>query len=74
MALRQINMDLDSKHVLSYATEANLMKRINEDKEMYPDYDDRFIVVRTPKGRWTALVMLDRNVGGYVGRYGFMKI
>jgi hypothetical protein len=50
------------------------MKRINEDKEMYPDYDDRFIVVRTPKGRWTALVMLDRNAGGYVGRYGFMKI
>lgn len=74
MALRQIQVDLDSKYVLSYATEANLMKRINEDKEMYPDCDDRFIVVRTPRGRWTALVMLDRNVGGYVGRYGFVKI
>lgn len=74
MALRQINLDLDSKHVLSYATEINLMKRIAEDKAMYPEYDDRFIVVRTPKGRWTAIVMLDRNVGGYIGRYGFVKV
>jgi hypothetical protein len=74
MALHQINVDLDSKYVLSYATEINLMKRIEEDKKLYPEYNDRFIVVRTPKGRWTALVMIDRNVGGYVGRYGFIKI
>lgn len=74
MALRQINIDLDSPHVKSYATEANLMKRIAEDKEMYPEYDDRFIVVRTPKGRWTALVILDKRVGGYVGRYEFVKV
>jgi hypothetical protein len=74
MSLRQINIDLDSKHVLSYATEANLMKRINEDKALYAEHDDRFIVVRTPKGRWTALVRLDMRTGGYVGRYGFVKI
>lgn len=74
MALRQIPADLDSKHILSYATEANLLKRIEEDKALYPDHDDRFIVVRTPQGRWTAIVQLDRSTGGYIGRYGFLKI
>lgn len=72
--LRQINIDLDSPHVKSYATEANLLKRIEEDKNLYPDYDDRFVVVRTPKGRWTAIVILDKQVGGYVGRYEFVKV
>jgi hypothetical protein len=59
MALRQINMEW--KHVKSYATEKALMKRIEEDKALYPDYDDRFLVVRTPEGRWTAIVQLDRS-------------
>ena len=70
--LREVNVDW--KHVKSYATEANLRKRLEEDMEMYPDYKDRFIVVRTPEGRWTAIVMLDREVGGYVGRYEFLKV
>lgn len=70
--LKQINVDLDS--LKTYASEANLMKRINEDKEMYPDHNDRFIVVRTPKGRWTAIVSLDMSKGGYIGRYEFLKI
>jgi hypothetical protein len=70
--LRQINVDLDS--LKTYASEANLMKRINEDKVMYPDHNDRFIVVRTPKGRWTAIVSLDMTKGGYIGRYEFLKI
>lgn len=74
MALFEIKVDLDSRYVKSFATEANLRKRIEEDKALYPEYNDRFIVVRTPKGRWTALVVLDRNVGGYVGRYEFVKI
>jgi len=72
MALRDVSPDW--KHILSYATEANLMRRINQDKAMYPDYDDRFIVIRTPEGRWSAVVMLDRNKGGYVGRYEFIKV
>lgn len=72
MALRQINVEW--KHIKSYATEANLMKRIEEDKAMYPDYDDRFIVTRTPEGRWTAIVILDKTKGGYVGRYEFLKV
>jgi hypothetical protein len=72
--LRQITADLDSRYIKSYATEAALMKRIDQDKGLYPEHDDRFIVVRTPKGRWTAIVMLDRNTGGYVGRYEFLKI
>ncbi|HVJ72210.1 MAG TPA: hypothetical protein VM531_12010 [Sphingomicrobium sp.] len=72
--LNQINLDLDSPYVKSYATEANLMKRIEQDKGLYPEYNDRFIVVRTPKGRWTALVSLDRTQGGYIGRYEFVKI
>lgn len=72
MALTQTNIEW--KHVKTYATEAALMKRIAQDKEMYPEHNDRFIVVRTPEGRWTALVMLDLSVGGYVGRYEFVKV
>lgn len=74
MALNQITVDLDSPYIKSYATEANLMKRIAEDKDMYPEYDDRFLVVHTPKGRWTAVVILDKSQGGYVGRYEFLKV
>lgn len=76
MSLYEIdNTVLDEKYIKSYATEANLRKRLSEDQEMYPEYYDRVIVVRTPAGRWTALVVLDRSAGGYVGRYeGFMKI
>ena len=72
MALTQTNIEW--KHDKTYATEAALMKRIAQDKEMYPEHNDRFIVVRTPEGRWTALVMLDLSVGGYVGRYEFVKV
>lgn len=73
--LRQSNLDLDNNYVRSYATEARLHKRIEEVQEHYPEYDDRYHIVRTPAGRWTALVQLDRNVGGYVGRYeGFVVI
>jgi len=76
MALREIdNAALDGNYVKSYATEANLRKRLAEDADLYPEYNDRVIVVRTPAGRWTALVALDKAQGGYVGRYeGFMKI
>jgi hypothetical protein len=73
MTLRQMNIEW--KHVKSYATEKALMKRIDEDKEMYPEHDDRFIVMMTPEGRWTAVVVLDKTTGGYVGRYaGFLKV
>jgi hypothetical protein len=73
MTLRAINTEW--KYVKSYATEANLMKRIDEDRDMYPGHNDRFMVVRTPEGRWTAIVSLDRSTGGYAGRYeGFMKV
>lgn len=72
MALRQMNVEW--KHVKSYATEKALMKRIEEDKAMYPEYDDRFIVVKTPNDRWTAVVVLDKSKGGYIGRYEFMKM
>jgi hypothetical protein len=76
MAMREIdNTALDGNYVKSYATEANLRKRLAEDAEMYPEYDDRSMVVRTPAGRWTALVILDKTQGGYAGRYeGFMKV
>lgn len=72
MALRQMNIEW--KYVKSYKTEAGLMKRIEEDKEMYPEHDDRFIVMRTPEGRWTAVVVLDKSTGGYGGRYEFLKV
>lgn len=73
MTLRHLNIDW--KYIKSYATEANLLKRIEQDRDMYPGHDDRVIVIRTPDGRWTAIVQLDRNSGGYVGRYeGFLKV
>lgn len=71
--LREIetNLNLVGKN---YATEAALRKRIDQDKAMYPEHDDRFIVVRTPNGRWTAIVVLDMSKGGYIGRYDFLKV
>jgi hypothetical protein len=72
MALR--NVSPEWKHVKTYATEANLLKRIEEDKALYPEHDDRFMVVRTPEGRWTAIVILDMSKVGYIGRYEFMKV
>jgi hypothetical protein len=30
--------------------------------------------VRTPEGRWTAVVQLDMSKGGYLGRYPFVKV
>ena len=76
MALHELdNTTLDGAYIKSYATEANLRKRLAQDADMYPEYNDRVMVIRTPAGRWTALVMLDRTSGGYAGRYeGFMKI
>lgn len=72
MALR--NMNVDFKYAKTYATEAALMKRIEQDKDLYPDHNDRFMVVRTPEGRWTAIVVLDLSTGGYLGRYDFVKV
>lgn len=71
MALTALNIDW--KFVKSYATEKALMKRIEQDAALYPEYNDRFIVVRTPEGRWTAIVKLDNSKGGYAGRYDFLK-
>lgn len=72
MALTHI--DIEWKHTKTYATEKALLRRIGEDKDMYPNHDDRFIVVRTPEGRWTAVVILDKQSGGYAGRYEFLKV
>lgn len=72
MSLHQINTEW--KYVKTYATEKALMKRIEEDKNLYPEHNDRFIVMRTPEGRWTAIVALDTSKGGYLGRYDFLKI
>jgi hypothetical protein len=71
--LREIT-SLDWNAAKSYKTEANLRKRIQEDKDLYPEHDDRFIVVRTPEGRWTAIVILDKSTGGYMGRYEFIRV
>jgi len=67
-------MNIEWKHVKSYATEAALMKKIEADKGQWPEHNDRFIVVRTPEGRWTAVVVIDKSTGGYVGRYDFLKV
>lgn len=72
MSLRQIKTEW--KHIKSYATEQALMKKIDECKGHYPEHDDRFIVVRTPEGRWTAIVSLDKSQGGYMGRHPFVSM
>lgn len=72
MSLKQINMDW--KYAKTYATEAALMKKIEAETALYPEHNDRFVVVRTPEGRWTAIVQLDMSKGGYIGRYDFLKI
>lgn len=73
MALTQVSIDLDSRHIKTYATEQALQKALS--KFQSQEGNDRFFVVRTPSGRWTALIQLDKSVGGYVGRYaGFVTI
>ena len=67
--------DIDWKYIKTYATERNLRKRLDEDKEMYSEHQDRAFIVRTPEGRWTAIISLDLSTGGYIGRYeGFLKL
>lgn len=46
-------LDLDSPYVRSFASEAMLLKKIEE----YGINTGRHQIVRTPKGRWTALVI-----------------
>lgn len=72
MSLRHVPVEW--KNIKTYATEAALMKKIEQDKNLYPEHDDRFMIVRTPEGRWTAIVQLDMSKGGYVGRYEFVKV
>lgn len=72
MALKQ--MSIEWADIKTYASEKALMKRIDQDKSLYPEHNDRFVVVRTPEGRWTAIVQLDMTKGGYIGRYPFLKI
>lgn len=72
MALRELTINW--KHVKSYATEKALRKRLEQDADLYPEHADRFVVVQTPEGRWTAIVSLDMSKGGYLARYEFLKI
>ena len=72
MALREIEMKW--MHIRTYATEAALRKRIAQDADLYPEHDDRYIVVRTPEGRWTAIVITDKRQGGYLRRTDFVHV
>lgn len=72
MALKQMNIDWSN--IKTYATEANLMKAIEQHSSSWTEHNDRFVVVMTPTGRWTAIVQLDMSKGGFVGRYPFLKI
>jgi hypothetical protein len=69
------SLNVEWKYIKSFATEENLMKKIDKEKTEWPEHNDRFMVVRTPEGRWNAVVILDRSTGGYLGRYeGFRKV
>lgn len=71
----------------SYATEANLEKAL--ERLHLDDYRDsdaqipcRYIVARTPEGRWTAIFLVteffrNNETGGYVAfasQHGFMSV
>lgn len=46
-------IDLDNKHVRSYANQATLVRKMEE-----AGVDQtRHLVVRTPSGRWTAVLL-----------------
>lgn len=51
--VRATLLDLDSPHCKSYATEAMLVRKMDE----FRVREGRYQIVRTPKGRWTALVV-----------------
>lgn len=50
-------IDLSSRYVKSYATESNLKKAM----ELDGIHLGRYLIVRTPSGRWTALVLCWRQ-------------
>jgi len=70
----------------SYASESNLMKGLQklglDNVTMGGDFPCRYIITRTPEGRWTAVFLVseffNRNkMGGYIGfasAKGFMSI
>ena len=72
MALREITVDW--KYIKSYASRAALQKKLDDVRNHYPEHDDRYIVVQNPDGRWTAIVVLDKSTGGFIGRYDFLKV
>lgn len=63
--MRQI---ITIENAKGYATEANLMKKVNQ---IFPRYEtnDRCIICRKPDGKWTALFELDKRAGGFIGHY-----
>ena len=64
------------KYVRTYGTEANLMKELK--KRGYDDPDmPRYIVTRTPEGRWTAIFLVTewlRKNGGMSPIQDFLVI
>ena len=67
-------MNTEWKHIKSYATEKALLAKVEECMANYSEYNDRFFVVRTPEGRWTAIVSLDTSKGGYLARHPFLSM
>jgi hypothetical protein len=52
-AVKATLLDLDSKYVKSFATEETLIRKMDADNVR----SGRYQIVRTPRGRWTALVI-----------------
>ena len=46
-------LDLDSKHIKSYATKENLLTAMVNANV----HDVRHLIVRTPSGRWTCVLI-----------------
>lgn len=73
-----MNNEINLNEVKSYATEANLRKALS--KLNLDTYGARYMITRTPEGRWTAIFLVAEYLnqhGGYVGfasQYGFMSV
>lgn len=60
-----------------YASEANLMKALDQRGLADWELARSIIVARKPDGKWTAIFCLDYSKGGYIAfasQYGFMTV
>lgn len=64
-------IDIAWKSVKTYKAEATCIAAV---EKVCINLDRYFTVQNPADGRWTAVVVIDKSVGGYMGRPGFMIV